>query len=56
MASKPYIDAPYSKMKAEIVKILKQEGYVKGCTQTDDRTLRIHLKYTEEGKSVITEN
>lgn len=55
MASKPYVDAPYSKMKAEIVKILKQEGYVKGCTQTDERTLRIYLKYTDEGKSVITE-
>ncbi len=40
MASKPYVDAPYSKMKAEIVKILKQEGYVNGCTQTDDRTLQ----------------
>jgi small subunit ribosomal protein S8 len=55
MASKPYVDIPYSKIKAEIVKILKQEGYVKGYSQTDERTLRVYLKYTEHGQSVITE-
>jgi small subunit ribosomal protein S8 len=55
MASKAYVDIPYSKMKAEIVKILKQEGYVKGYNQTDERTLRVYLKYTELGQGVITE-
>ena len=54
MASKPYIDAPLSKIKAEIARILKIEGYVDGYT-TSERSLRIYLKYTEEGKGVITE-
>jgi small subunit ribosomal protein S8 len=54
MASKPYIDAPLSKIKAEIAKILKAEGYVNGYT-TSERTLRIYLKYTDEGERAITE-
>lgn len=54
MASKPYIDAPLSKIKAEIARILKAEGYIDGYT-TSERSLRIYLKYTDEGKRVITE-
>jgi small subunit ribosomal protein S8 len=53
MASKPYIDAPLSKIKTEIARLLKAEGYIKGYT-TSERTLRIYLKYTEEGERVIT--
>ncbi len=55
MAGKPSVDAPFSKIKAEIVRILKAEGYIKGYAQNDQRTLRIHLKYLEEGERVITE-
>jgi small subunit ribosomal protein S8 len=54
MAGKEYAEAPVSKIKAEILRILKKEGYIKGYTQ-DERTLRIYLKYSEEGESVITE-
>jgi len=54
MASKPSIDAPLSKIKAEIAKILKAEGYIKGYT-TSEQNLRIYLKYSEEGERVITE-
>jgi small subunit ribosomal protein S8 len=54
MASRPYIDAPFSKIKAEIARILKNQGYIKGYT-TSERTLRIYLKYTNEGERTITE-
>jgi small subunit ribosomal protein S8 len=55
MAGKEYVEAPISKMKAEILRILKAEGYINGYAQQDERTLRIHLKYSDEGDSVITE-
>jgi small subunit ribosomal protein S8 len=54
LAGKSYIDAPLSKIKTEIVKILKNEGYIKGYT-TSEQNLRIYLKYTEEGDRVIAE-
>jgi small subunit ribosomal protein S8 len=54
MANKPYIDAPLSKIKAEIARILKAEGYIDGYT-TSERSLRIYLKYTDEGEGIITE-
>ena len=54
MAHKPYVEAPFSKIKAEIARILKGEGYVEGYTQ-NDQTLRIYLKYSNEGDRVITE-
>ena len=54
MASKPHIDAPLSKIKAEIARILKAEGYINGYT-TSERSLRIYLKYTDEGERAVTE-
>ena len=49
---------PASKMKVEIAKILKQEGYildysVEGET-AKDKVITINLKYDEEGKKVIS--
>lgn len=55
MATKPYIEAPFSKIKAEVVRILQREGYINEYTQTDERTLRVYLKYTESGERVISE-
>jgi small subunit ribosomal protein S8 len=54
MAGKPSIDAPLSRIKAEIARILKAEGYIQEYT-TNQRTLRIYLKYTDEGERVISE-
>jgi small subunit ribosomal protein S8 len=54
MAGKTYVEAPVSKMKTEIVRILKQEGYVTDYT-VSDRTLRIYLKYSSEGTRIINE-
>ncbi len=53
MAGKTYVEAPLSKMKAEILRILKAEGYIEGYIQHNERTLRVHLKYTDEGERVI---
>ena len=51
------IDLPSSKMKREIAKILKEEGFIKNFKGvTDDRQheiLRIFLKYDADRKEVI---
>lgn len=50
------VDVPTSKLKLEIVKILKTEGYIKNFkkVQEDAHTiLRIFLKYDESNASVI---
>ncbi len=53
-AGKLYVEAPFSKIKKEIVRILKQEGFIKNYSE-NERTLRIYLKYTDKGKRVISE-
>ncbi|MDR0398772.1 MAG: 30S ribosomal protein S8 [Endomicrobium sp.] len=50
------VDIPSSKMKVEIAKILKEEGYIASYKITDDKKqgiLRIYLKYTASGKPVL---
>lgn len=50
------VDIPASKMKLEIAKILKEEGFIKAYKVIKDRKqglLRINLKYTDD-VSVIT--
>lgn len=52
------VEVPASKMKVEIAKILKAEGYinnykVEGET-AKDKTITIELKYSEDGQKVIT--
>jgi small subunit ribosomal protein S8 len=51
------VDVPNSKMKAEIAKILREEGFIKDFTVDDgpvQGTLRIELKYGRGGESAIT--
>jgi small subunit ribosomal protein S8 len=55
MAGKDTVDVPVSKVKTEILRILKAEGFIVDYSQVDDRTLRIQLKYAENGERVITE-
>ena len=48
------VDIPSSKMKLEIARILKEEGYISGFSSIQDSkqgSIRIHLKY--EGKSAV---
>jgi len=50
------VDIPTSKLKLEIVKILKTEGYIKNFKkiQTDGQnSIRIFLKYDEENNPII---
>jgi small subunit ribosomal protein S8 len=53
LAGKTTVDAPFSKMKAEIVRILKTEGFIDNYTQ-HEKNLRIYLRYTEDGERIIT--
>ena len=51
------VDVPTSKMKLEIVKILKTEGYIKNFKKVQDENehsiIRIFLKYDDANKAVI---
>ena len=51
------VDVPTSKMKLEIVKILKTEGYIKNFKKVQDdnghTVIRIFLKYDDFNQSVI---
>ena len=49
-------DIPASKMKLEVAKILKQEGYIRTFKLLEEGPqglIRIYLKYAEDGESVI---
>lgn len=52
------VDVPASKLKAEIARILKEEGYISTFKMVDENkskpTLRVFLKYTPDRRSVIT--
>lgn len=49
------VDIPLSKMKVEVAKILKQEGYIKNfkVISEDKGSLRVYLKYDAQNQSVI---
>jgi len=50
------VDVPSSKLKIEIAKILKDEGFVKNVKLVKDRRqglIRVYLKYTDEELPVI---
>jgi len=58
-ARQPRVDIPSSKFKAEIARILEQEGYVAGvklvdATETSPEVIRIQLKYGPRGENVIS--
>ena len=56
MAGKETVDIPHSKMKAEICRILKKEGFVSDYTtegQDGKRQLRVYLKYGVEAEPGI---
>lgn len=54
------VDVPASRLKIEVARILKEEGYItnysiKTAEGTNIRTLRIFLRYGPKGESVISE-
>ncbi len=52
------VDMPASKLKTEIARILKEEGYISTYKLVEEskvrKTLRVFLKYTPDKRSVIT--
>jgi len=55
-ASHEMVDIPCSKMKINIAKVLKSEGYIKNFKVVSDgphRMIRVYLRYDENGLSVI---
>ena len=57
MAGQDMVEIPYSKLKGEIARILKHEGYVKNFdvegNSAVQKTLRVYLKYGPEREPVI---
>jgi small subunit ribosomal protein S8 len=52
------VDLPNSKLKTEIARILKDEGYLANFKVVDEKgrkVLRVFLRYTPERRSVITD-
>jgi len=52
------VELPSSKLKVEIARILKSEGFISNFKVAEDKaqpqaTLRIYLKYSEDGEPVI---
>ena len=57
-AKHPRVDIPASKLKVELARILKEEGYISTYKLVEEsktkKMLRIFLKYTPDKRSVIT--
>ncbi len=50
------LDVPASKLKAEIARILKEEGYISNYKPTEEegmKLIRVYLKYDLQNQSVI---
>ena len=58
-ARHPRVDVPASKLKVEIARILKEEGFIASYKLVDEgkvkKMLRVFLKYTPDKRSVITD-
>jgi len=51
------VDMPSSKLKIEIARVLKEEGYISNYKVSEDKkkqTLRVFLRYAPDGSSVIS--
>ena len=55
-ARHPKVDVPASRLKAEIARILKEEGYIANYKPTEEngqKVLRVYLKYGPNNEAVI---
>ncbi len=52
------VDVPAARLKSELARILKEEGYISTFKMVDEnkshKTLRVFLKYTPDRRSVIS--
>ena len=56
LAKHDRLDVPVSKIKVELCRILKEQGYIRNYRQLETKpqgTLRILLRYSEEGQPAI---
>jgi small subunit ribosomal protein S8 len=56
-ARHPKVDVPASKLKLEIARILKEEGYVSNFKATEEeghKVIRIYLKYDNNNEAAIS--
>jgi len=56
-ARHPKVDVPASKLKAEIARILKEEGYIANFKVAEEgvkKTIKIYLKYAPDSAPVIS--
>ena len=56
MAEKKVVQMPHSKMKSELARLLKAEGFIKDYTMENDdgkSVLKLFLKYTNDREPVI---
>jgi small subunit ribosomal protein S8 len=54
MRRKSSVSVPYTKINAEILRVLKEEGMVDDFEQKDDGTVEVELAYTDEKEPVVT--
>ena len=57
MVKKTSVSIPANKMKAEMARVLKESGYIRGFSVTDGKkpVMEVVLKYGVDGKSAIRE-
>ena len=58
MAKHPRVDLPSSKLKVEVARILKDEGYLANYKVVDEKgkkTLRVFMRYSPDRRCVITD-
>ena len=57
VARHPKVDVPASKLKAEIARIMKEEGYIANFKVAEEgvkKVIKIYLKYATDNSPVIT--
>ncbi len=58
-ARHPRVDLPSSKLKVEIARVLKEEGYLSTYKVVEEskpkKMLRVFLRYTPDRRSIITD-
>ncbi|MEW6378828.1 MAG: 30S ribosomal protein S8 [bacterium] len=57
MAKFQAVDIPSSRLKQEIIRIFKEEGYIRAYKIIEDQkqgTIRVYLKYSEDNRPVIS--
>ena len=56
MVSHTFVELPFSKVKKEIAKLLKEEGYIASYEETEDedkhKNLKIKLKYVNNKQAI----